>query len=99
MQRSKGIAKSELRRIPGIGPRMEEDLLQLGYRCVADLASADPDEMYERLRKRSGGSLDRCVLYVFREAVYFASRKKHDPELLKWWNWSDENLQARSGKS
>nr|WP_321429915.1 helix-hairpin-helix domain-containing protein [uncultured Methanolobus sp.] len=29
------------------------------------------------------------MLYVFREAVYFASNEEHDPELLKWWNWKD----------
>ncbi|WP_394701143.1 helix-hairpin-helix domain-containing protein [uncultured Methanolobus sp.] len=34
-------------------------------------------------------NLDRCMLYVFREAVYFASNEEHDPELLKWWNWKD----------
>jgi Pathogenicity locus len=34
--------------------------------------------------------VDRCVLYVFRAAVYFASNKKHDEEKLKWWNWKDK---------
>jgi hypothetical protein len=33
--------------------------------------------------------VDRCLLYVFRCAVYFASHKKHDPKLLLWWNWKD----------
>jgi hypothetical protein len=36
-----------------------------------------------------GRHVDRCVLYTFRCAVYFASESKHDPELLKWWNWKD----------
>jgi hypothetical protein len=39
--------------------------------------------------------IDRCVLYGFREAVYYASHKNHDPELLKWWNWSDKNMEKR----
>jgi hypothetical protein len=34
----------------------------------------------------------RCVLYVFRCAVYFATEKVHDEELLKWWNWQDKFL-------
>lgn len=34
-----------------------------------------------------GEPQDRCLLYVFRCAVYYASRAKHDPEVLKWWNW------------
>ena len=29
------------------------------------------------------------VLYVFRCAVYFAS-KQHNPELLKWWHWKEK---------
>jgi hypothetical protein len=88
-------AASDLQRIPGVGPNLEEDLLLLGFRSVADLAKADAEEMYERLCEKRGGHIDRCVLYVFREAVYFAARKKHDPELLKWWNWSDVNLEKR----
>jgi hypothetical protein len=86
---------SDLQRIPGVGPNIEEDLRLLGYRAVADLAKADAEEMYDRLCEKRGCHIDRCVLYVFREAVYFAGRKKHDPELLKWWNWSDENLAAQ----
>lgn len=91
----KRTAKTDLQRIPGVGPRIEEGLRLLGYRSVADLSKADPEAMYARLCKKMGGPIDRCVLYVFREAVYFADRKKHNPELLKWWNWSDKNLNGR----
>ena len=45
--------------------------------------------MYEALCEKRGHQ-DRCLLYVFRCAVYFAERKRHDPELLKWWNWKDD---------
>lgn len=79
----------DLRRIPGVGREMARDLYELGYRSVAELAQADPDELYERLCRISGAHQDRCVLYVFRCAVYFASHTEHDPELLKWWNWKD----------
>jgi hypothetical protein len=85
-------SSDDLQTIPGVGPRMAEDLRLLGYRSVADLAGADAEEMYRRLCRKMSCTLDRCVLYVFREAVYFAGRKKHDPELLKWWNWTDEKL-------
>jgi len=33
--------------------------------------------------------VDRDMLCVFRRAVYYASHRDHDPELLKWWNWKD----------
>ena len=84
--------RDELQSIPGIGKSLAVDLRDLGYQRVADLKGEDPQKMYERLMRIRGGHQDRCVLYVFRCAVYFASRKKHDAEKLKWWNWSDENL-------
>ena len=39
-----------------------------------------------------GGYMDRCVLYVFRCAVYYARNEEHDPDLLKWWNWKSLEL-------
>ena len=82
----------ELQTIPGIGKSLAVDLRDLGYQRVAELKGEDPQQMYERLMRIRGGHQDRCVLYVFRCAVYFASRTKHDAERLKWWNWSDANL-------
>ena len=81
--------KSPLEEIPGVGPRIAFALDELGIREVADLRRRDPEELYERLRALRGGYLDRCVLYVFRCAVYYAGHTTHDPELLKWWNWKD----------
>jgi hypothetical protein len=81
--------KSPLEEIPGIGPSMAVDLHDLGYEAVTDLNGEDPEAMYERLRTMRGGYMDRCVLYVFRCAVYYASHEEHDSELLKWWNWKN----------
>lgn len=80
----------ELQEIPGVGPRIAKELMALGYFCKADLRKSDPEKMYGSLCKKRRQHIDRCVLYVFRCAVYYASNKKHDPELLKWWNWKDE---------
>ena len=79
----------ELRRIPGIGAAGERDLLELGYTTVQSLAGADPEEMYARECARKGVRVDRCVLYVYRCAVYYASTPQPDPEKLKWWAWKD----------
>ena len=81
-----------LESIPGVGPSIAKDLRGLGYRDVTDLRDADPEEMYSRLITLSGEYQDRCVLYVFRCAVYFASEETYDPELLKWWAWKDRTL-------
>lgn len=82
-------ARRDLMRAPGIGPSMAADLLDLGIDSLDQVAGADPQELYDRLTARRGVHIDRCVLYVFRCAQYFASRDSHDPELLKWWNWKD----------
>jgi hypothetical protein len=85
---SKSVLK-QLQVIPGIGPSMAQDLYDLGFRSVEDLVGHNPEKMYDDLCRMRGGHIDRCVLYVFRCAVYFAFTKNHDPELLKWWNWKD----------
>ncbi|MHC4778581.1 MAG: DUF4332 domain-containing protein [Planctomycetota bacterium] len=80
----------DLKRIPGVGDSIGQDLVDIGIRSVADLKGRDPEELFGQLCRLHGTKVDRCVLYVFREAVYFASHRKHDPRLLKWWNWKDE---------
>lgn len=84
-----GAARDELRRIPGVGVTIAADLRGLGIHAVADLRGADPQALYERLCAAQGVHVDRCMLYVFRCAVYYASEFPHDPELLKWWSWKD----------
>ena len=76
--------------IPGVGPSIARDLADLGYSSVAGLGGADPEAMYRDLCGLRGHRVDRCVLYVFRCAVYFAGPGPHDPQLLKWWRWKDK---------
>jgi hypothetical protein len=85
-------SKDPLQVIPGIGPSLAKDLRLLGYQQVQDLARADPEAMYSDLWRLTETRQDPCVLYVFRCAVYFASRRRHHPELLKWWNWKARRL-------
>lgn len=88
---TKQTALVELRQIPGVGREIAEDLWSLGYRAVSDLKNQDPEAMYHRLCAQQGMPVDRCMLYVFRCAVYYASFDKHNPDLLKWWNWKDRS--------
>src|SRR5690242_4110092 len=85
----KQAALRALRQIPGVGVAVAEDLWQLGCRSVDDLRNRDPEELYAALCALTGTQMDRCMLYTFRCAVYFASHEQHDPALLKWWNWKD----------
>jgi hypothetical protein len=82
-------ALKALQVIPGIGPSLARDLLDLGYRDVQGLKGEDPEAMYAKLIALRGAHVDRCVLYTFRCAVYYASNDVHEGELLKWWRWKD----------
>jgi hypothetical protein len=84
------MISKELEAIPGIGRKIARDLIDLGYRKPEDLKGKDPQQMYQNLISLRGRHIDRCLLYVFRCAVYYADNDAHDPELLKWWKWKDE---------
>jgi hypothetical protein len=86
-----------LQRIPGVGPSIAADLRRLGVRRPADLTGRDPQALYDELERLVGAHVDRCVLYVFRSAVYVAGGAEGDPELAKWWNWKDGGLAERLG--
>lgn len=82
---------TDLKTIPGVGPNMERHLRGIGVACVEDLVGADPEELYERDCLAHGEAVDRCCLYVYREAVYFAETVEPDPEKLMWWTWKDRS--------
>ena len=83
-------ALKALQIIPGVGPSLAQDLVDLGFSKVAELKGQDAQRMYQDLCRIRQGHVDRCVLYVFRCAVYYASYSTYDPELLKWWHWKDK---------
>ena len=85
----RAAALKEFRTVPGVGRSIAEDFWNLGLRKVADLKKQDPQKLYDRLCELQAAHVDRCMLYVMRCAVYFASTTKPKPELLKWWNWKD----------
>ena len=84
--------RDELLEIPGVGKSIANDLHRLGVHSINDLLDANPEALYERLMLQTGCHIDRCILYVFRCAVYFASEPQPDSEKLKWWNWSDKAM-------
>jgi len=77
---------NELQQIPGVGESIAKNLNDIGIHSVGDLKGKDPEALYEASNTHAGVTQDRCLLYVFREAVYFA-RGGRDKEKLKWWNW------------
>jgi hypothetical protein len=85
-------ALKELMTIPGVGKSIAKDLLDIGISSITALEGKDPQALYDQSNKVSGCIQDRCLLYVFRCAVYFAETptESREPEKLKWWNWKDK---------
>jgi hypothetical protein len=79
----------DLKQIPGVGVSIANDLWNIGIRQVADLEGQSPEALYQASNDFAGVVQDRCLLYVFRCAVYYAEtpHELREPEKLKWWNW------------
>lgn len=86
MEKSKS---DDLMTIPGVGKNIARHLREIGIACVADLKGKDPEELYTRDCLNKGFQEDRCQLYVFRCAVYYAEHEQHETEKLKWWYWKE----------
>jgi hypothetical protein len=89
-------ALKELKTIPGVGKSLARDLYNIGIRSVNDLKGQDPEALYDLSNRFAGVVQDRCVLYVFRCAVYYASTpaNHHEADKLKWWNWKDGKVKS-----
>lgn len=84
-----------LRDIPGVGKNIEQDLLNIGIREISDLKGKKSEELYLQDCLYKGFQEDKCQLYVFRLAVYFAENKTHEAEKLKWWYWKDKEYPSK----
>ncbi len=78
--------------IPGVGDSIARDLNNIGIFTIEDLVGKNPEELYAQSNAYAGCVQDRCLLYVFRCAVYFAQTpiSMQNPDKLKWWNWKDK---------
>jgi len=85
------VVQPDFQSLKGIGPSLAQDLIDLGYGGVSDQVGEDPQNMYDTLMDLRAEHIDRCVLYVFRCAVYQAEAARPDPDLSLWWNWKDRS--------
>lgn len=81
--------RSPLEEIPGVGKRIAAVMEALGIRQVSDLVGRDPEELYRQECLLKGFQEDRCALYVWRTAVYYAEHPAPEAEKLTWWYWKD----------
>ena len=82
----------ELMQIPGVGKSIANDLINIGITKVSQLKNQSPEELYHLSNKYAGVVQDKCLLYVFRCAVYFATEKNHDAKKLQWWYWKNDKI-------
>jgi len=93
----KAKKSGQLESIPGVGKRIAGHLRNIGIQRVEDLRGQDPEELYRRDCLFKGFQEDRCILYVFRLAVYYAEHDAPEAEKLKWWYWKDKEYQPGEG--
>lgn len=86
----KSSSPQQLEQIPGIGKSIAQDLRNIGIHSVDDLKNSSPEKLFNKLCDFKAFPVDRCMLYVLRCAVYYASNTDRDPQLLKWQNWKDK---------
>ncbi len=93
--------RQALTSIPGVGPSIAQNLANIGIRTVSGLKGQTPEQLFDRSNEVAGTIQDRCLLYVFRCAVYYAEtdEREREEEKLKWWNWKDKKIltQRRKG--
>ena len=63
--------------------------MNIGITCVEDLIGKNLEELYIKDCMVKGFQVDRCQLYLFRMAVYFAENTEWEEEKLKWWYWKN----------
>ena len=90
-QKDKAI--KSLRQIPGVGISIANDFFNIGIHSVDELKNRNPEELFDLSNQYAGTVQDRCLLYVFRCAVYYASTDPLDREVdkLLWWNWKKDD--------
>lgn len=76
----------QLEHIPGVGKSIADDLRAIGIHHTSDLRGKDPEQLFHLSNAKAGVVQDRCVLYTFRCAVYYADGGREKDKLL-WWNW------------
>ena len=64
----KSKSLKDLESMKNIGKITAKRLYSLGVRSSKDMKNSNPKELYEKLKRKQGGKLDKCVLYQFRGA-------------------------------
>lgn len=69
LHRERSEAIKGLQTLRNIGPVTAEKLYSIGIVTPGQLKRSDPKVLYEKLRRKCRGKLDKCVLYQLQGAV------------------------------
>lgn len=78
----------EFQQLGSIGPACALDLVQLGFRSIAELRGADPNELYARLCELTGSRQDPCVEDTLRCAIAQAEEPALPAKWKQWFHWT-----------
>jgi len=93
-ERERTIVK-DLQTLANIGPAMADDLLRLGMETPSDLATRDPEDLYDQLCALDGKRHDPCVLDTFMAAIDEADGNPAKP----WWTYTAGRKRQQAARS
>jgi len=87
------VALASFQQIPSIGPRMAENLIDLGYFSIDSFKGEDGAKLTDELEKLYGYQVDPCVEDQIRLVVYYADNQNKDKQ---WWDFTEERKAYRA---
>ena len=69
MNKDKQQTIKDLQALQNIGPATAKRLYLIGIKKPEQMGRSDPEKLYEKLKEKEGGILDKCVLYQLRGAI------------------------------
>src|SRR2546423_14898519 len=85
-------AAQALEQIPNVGRSIADDLRSIGIKTPQELVGRDPQQLYDRLCRRTRTRQDPCVLDTFISAVRFMEGARARP----WWHYTPQRKKTAS---
>ena len=86
--------KKEFQKIPNVGPKFAQDLIDLGFVDISEIKGQEPLVLYKKLEKLTRSRQDPCVLDTFMAIVDYAQTGQNRP----WFSFTAERKEIYKGK-
>ncbi len=81
----KKIQKSDLYKLPNIGPQSVAQMEKVGIRTIKQFQKIGPEKTYEKCCRNRAQNINRAFLYVLRAAYFWTNNKDKRDQALMWW--------------